>query len=64
MTDFPLTGWVCPRCNRVYSPTTPMCLYCGSNDYLTPTSIGDSTIIMSAAQQLSFLDQEGINKNE
>lgn len=22
------TGWICPKCGRVYSPTTPMCLYC------------------------------------
>jgi len=21
-------GWECPKCKRVYSPTTPMCLYC------------------------------------
>ena len=21
-------GWVCPGCNRVYSPTTPVCFYC------------------------------------
>lgn len=22
-------GWECPKCGRVYSPSTPMCLYCG-----------------------------------
>ena len=21
-------GWQCPCCSKVYSPTTPMCLYC------------------------------------
>ena len=21
-------GWECPKCKRVYSPSTPMCLYC------------------------------------
>lgn len=21
-------GWQCPVCQRVYSPTTPMCFYC------------------------------------
>jgi len=21
-------GWQCPVCNKVYSPTTPMCLTC------------------------------------
>lgn len=23
-------GWECPKCGRVYSPSTPMCLYCGN----------------------------------
>ena len=23
-------GWQCPICDRVYSPTTPMCFYCGN----------------------------------
>ena len=22
-------GWQCPICKTVYSPTTPMCFYCG-----------------------------------
>lgn len=22
-------GWICPKCGRVYSPFTQMCLYCG-----------------------------------
>lgn len=25
----PNKGWVCPKCGRVYSPSTPMCWYCG-----------------------------------
>lgn len=25
-------GWECPKCNRVYSPSTPMCFSCGDND--------------------------------
>ena len=25
-------GWQCPICKRVYSPTTPMCWYCGGAD--------------------------------
>lgn len=26
-------GWVCPKCGRVYSPSTFMCMYC--NNYTT-----------------------------
>ena len=25
-------GWQCPICDRVYSPTTPMCFYCGNKE--------------------------------
>lgn len=25
-----MQGWQCPICKRVYSPTTPMCFYCGN----------------------------------
>lgn len=23
-------GWICPKCGRVFSPFTPMCLYCNN----------------------------------
>lgn len=26
---FAQQGWQCPICGRVYSPSTPMCLFCG-----------------------------------
>lgn len=28
-------GWECPKCGRVYSPTTPMCFYCSNKDVRT-----------------------------
>lgn len=31
-------GWECPKCGRVYSPSTPMCLYCGGEQTTTVTS--------------------------
>ena len=26
-------GWQCPICGSVYSPTTPMCFYCGNEKF-------------------------------
>lgn len=26
---FGMQGWICPKCGRVYSPFTHMCMYCG-----------------------------------
>ena len=38
-------GWICPKCGRVYSPFTRMCLYCGnSNSENTFTSANTPTI--------------------
>lgn len=34
-------GWQCPICNRVYSPTTMMCMYCGNTEYKTTTTSTD-----------------------
>lgn len=28
-------GWICPKCGRVYSPFTPMCLYCQGETTIT-----------------------------
>lgn len=45
MFDYEFTapqGWICPKCGRVYSPTTFMCYYCGGEKdkitYTTDTS--------------------------
>lgn len=31
-------GWQCPICKRVYSPTTPMCMFCGGEQKITTTT--------------------------
>ncbi len=43
-------GWICPKCGRVYSPTTPMCLYCKNET--------------SVVSNLSDRFNESINENE
>lgn len=36
-------GWVCPKCGRVYSPYTTMCIYCGGNSNTVPITCNDKT---------------------
>lgn len=43
-------GWICPKCGRVYSPTTPMCLYCKNES--------------SVASNLSDRRNESINESK
>ncbi len=33
-------GWICPKCGRVYSPFTQMCLYC-KGDGMTTSNLCD-----------------------
>jgi uncharacterized OB-fold protein len=52
-------GWECPKCGRIYSPTTPMCSHCpqevtpwaSTNDLVnrayTTTSIGVHNFVAS-----------------
>ena len=35
--DFAPRGWVCPKCGRIYSPSTPMCFYCNNTNQQTTT---------------------------
>ena len=32
-----LSGWICPKCGRCYSPFTSMCSFCGGNNWGTIT---------------------------
>lgn len=34
-------GWICPKCGRVYSPFTQMCLYCKPNNTTTISNLGN-----------------------
>lgn len=33
-------GWICPKCGRVYSPSTPQCVYC-SNEAIANANCAD-----------------------
>lgn len=33
-------GWICPKCGRVYSPFTQMCLYCKPNNTTNISNLG------------------------
>ena len=37
-------GWICPKCGRVYSPFTQMCLYCGPNNTNTISNLDISNL--------------------
>lgn len=34
-------GWICPKCGRVYSPFTQMCLYCKPNNTTNISNLGE-----------------------
>lgn len=34
-------GWICPKCGRVYSPYTQMCLYCKPDNITTVSNLSD-----------------------
>ncbi len=45
----PLTGWICPKCGRCYSPTTPMCLYCSGGTVRDVEKTGERQVWRSPA---------------
>lgn len=36
--NFMRQGWECPKCGRVYSPSTSMCKYCGNESFSINTN--------------------------
>ena len=41
MNDFiAQQGWQCPLCKRVYSPSTPLCWYCGGEGTIKTSTEG------------------------
>lgn len=34
--SFGMQGWVCPKCGRVFSPYTSMCLHCKGESSILP----------------------------
>ena len=35
------TGWICPKCGRVYSPLMVMCSYCGPQEVRSSSGTAD-----------------------
>lgn len=51
-------GWQCPICKRVYSPTTPMCWYCGGKEISTnKVTMNDSETISCSKESFAPLEQ-------
>ena len=53
-------GWECPKCGRVYSPSTPMCIFCGAEEktFTTTTSDGSSISIATLNENKVFKAEE------
>ena len=45
-------GWICPKCGRVYSPFTQMCLYCCPNNTNTISNLGDRSNTTVSEEEL------------
>lgn len=41
--EFVQQGWQCPKCHRIYSPSTPMCFYCYQEEPTNSYSIETTT---------------------
>lgn len=57
-------GWICPNCNRVYSPTVLECLACNT-PIKTTTRLEDSTgITRKIAADNKMMDSKIASPNE
>lgn len=45
-------GWICPKCGRVYSPFTQMCLYCKPSNTTAISNIGNRTNKIVSEEEL------------
>ena len=45
-------GWICPKCGRVYSPFTQMCLYCKPNNTNTISNLVDLSNMTESEEKL------------
>ena len=45
-------GWICPKCGRVYSPFTQMCLYCKPNNTNTISTLVDLSNMTESEEKL------------
>lgn len=68
-------GWECPKCGRVYSPNTPMCMYCcnqtiiranmedtGWKDIIIPTRTDGKTVTVEWTNKDVLSNEENIKK--
>lgn len=58
-------GWICPKCGRVYSPFTQMCLYCGPNNTNTISNLAISNLAISNLDDHSntHISEEELKEN-
>lgn len=57
-------GWQCPICKRVYSPSTPMCFYCGNSSFENNITFAKvEQILNDTAQKLQKYKEQVVKIN-